>query len=80
MSTDGFVGKGSNHSLEAAVGKAKDAYSQMFPAYPEAPSAENALIRVIGKKRVTVIHRELPKQLPEALRFQLTAEVAGYFL
>jgi hypothetical protein len=52
----------------------------MSSAYPEAPSAENALIRVISEQGVTIIHWEFSQQFPEALRFQLAAEVAGYFL
>jgi len=41
--------KGSNHSLEAAVGETKNANAQLIPAYPHTSPTENALIRVIDK-------------------------------
>ena len=58
---DGFIGKGCHHSLKTAVGKAKDARLQVLPAYPDAASAEDTLVRVIGEKRVTVVHGEFPQ-------------------
>jgi len=45
----GLIGKGGNHSLKAAVGKAEDTYSQTLPTYPDTTPAEHAFIRVIDK-------------------------------
>ena len=58
---DGFIGKGSNYPLKAAVGKAEDSCFLVLAAYPDAPPAEDALIRVVSEQRVTVVHREFPK-------------------
>ena len=46
---EGLIGKGSDRSPEAAVGKAKNTYSQALVAYPYTPLAENAFIRVVSE-------------------------------
>ena len=62
-----LIGKGSNHSLKATVGKAKNTYPQMLPAYPQTPSTEDTLVRVMGENGIAIIYGEFPQQFPEAL-------------
>ncbi len=77
--TKGFISKGSNHPLEAAVGKAKDTYA-MLPAYPDTPSTENAFIRVIDEEGIALIHREFSEQLLETLWFKFNFKMASDLL
>ncbi len=65
--TDWLVTKSGNHSLEATMGKADDAYAQMLPAYPHTSSTENTFIRVINEQGVAIIYGELAPNLPETL-------------
>ena len=56
-----LIGKGSNHPLEAAAGKAKETYSQALSAYPYAPSTEHTFVGVIGEHGVAIIYGKVPQ-------------------
>jgi hypothetical protein len=43
----------------------------MALAHPDALAAENALVGIIGKERVTGIHRQLTRYAPQSLQLEL---------
>ena len=59
---DGLIAEGGDYPVEAAAGKAEDAGADTVPAHPDAPLAEDALVRVIAEQRVALIYGQVSHQ------------------
>jgi hypothetical protein len=76
--THWLIPKSGNHPPEAAVSKTNDSFAQFFLAYPNAPAAEHALIRVVDVQGAAGIQGELRQDFPEPFYSELHAEMLSY--
>ena len=75
-----LVGESSHHPAKATVGKTEHPDPQAFPAGPDAPATEHALIGIVGQHWTTIINGELVQNFTKPLRIELNSQVTGYFL
>jgi len=75
-----FVLEGGDDSLKTPSGKANGPKVEFLLANPHTFTAENAFVRIIGKKGTAFIDGEVSFELSESFCRELYAEMFGNFL
>jgi hypothetical protein len=75
-----LISEGGHPALKAPVGKAEAVPTIMPLTDPDAPTTQDAFIRVIDKTGMAVIDGQVAEELAEAFGVELDAEVASYLL
>ena len=76
----GLVFKGSDHSIEAAMGETQHPYAEALPAHPHTPATKYTLVRVIYECRAARIYAIIMQKLPESLGVNLDAQMRAELL
>jgi hypothetical protein len=75
----GHVVKGTDPGLQTPRSKVNGTYAVSL-ANPDAFAAENALVGIIGEKRVAGVDRQITRYAPESLQFELETLMGSDFL
>jgi len=75
-----FVLEGGDPSLKTSSGKANRSDAEFFLAYPHTFTAEDTLVRIVGKEGTAFIDGEVSFELPESFCDELYAEMFGNLL
>jgi hypothetical protein len=66
--------------VETPVGKADHSFARFLLAYPDASTAEHALIGVIGEQRAAGVYWQFGQDFPEPFCLELHPKMLGYLL